>query len=196
MPLFQGADPTGLKPKKGLEKRHGVQEDPGTTKSHTEGGGPDELPVDFIEGQWFHGDIRVHRLGQRGVHVHFTLGAQQGARGQEGWGDGSQRTRRAYRRGARGQREQRKIGGPQGLPGKASAVKLFDLHLDAGGTAGLEEVQGLGQELVLPSTLVPASEAEEHLELRHPETHHHVLWRPEKLENPTLHRAVLPRHWG
>lgn len=90
------------------------------------------------------------------------------------------------------------VRGPQGLPGEASAVKLLDLHLDTGGAAGLEKVQGLGQELVLPSTLVPASKAEEHLELRHPETHHHVLWRTEKLENPdpSLHRPVLPRTLG
>ena len=139
-PLSQRANPTGRKPKKGLRKRQGGQEDPGTTKSHTEGGGPDELPIDFIEGQWFHGNVRMHRLGQRRVHVHFTLGAQQGTRGQEGRGDGSQRTGRAYRRGSMGQGEQGKIRGPQGLSGKASAVKLFDLHLDAGGTAGLEEV--------------------------------------------------------
>ena len=49
---------------------------------------------------------------------------------------------------------------------------------------------------MLPSTLVPASKAEEHLELRHPETHHHVLWRSEKLEDPTLHRPVLPKTLG
>ena len=49
---------------------------------------------------------------------------------------------------------------------------------------------------MLPSTLVPASKAEEHLELRHPETHHHVLWRSEKFEDPTLHRPVLPKTLG
>lgn len=74
-----------------------------------------------------------------------------------------------------GQRKQGEIRRPQGLPGKAPAIKFFDLHLDAGGAARLEEVQGLGQQLVFPPTLVPASEAEEHLELRHSETHHHVL---------------------
>lgn len=119
----------------------------------------------------------MHRLGQRRVHVYFTLWAQQGARGQKGGRDGSKGTRGAYRRRARGQREQGKIGRPQGLPGKTPAVKFFDLHLDTGGAARLEEVQGLGQQLVFPPTLVPASEAKEHLELRHSETHHHVLWR-------------------
>ena len=49
-PLFQCAEPTGQKAKNGLRKRQGGQEDPGTTKIHTEGGRPDELPVDFIEG--------------------------------------------------------------------------------------------------------------------------------------------------
>lgn len=165
------ADPTRVKPKR---KDSSLNPNP---VSHTKGGGPDELPVDFIEGQWFHGDIRVHRLGQRRVHVHLTLRAQQGARGQKGGRNGSKGARGAYRRGARGQREQGKIRRPQGLARKAPAVKFFDLHLDTGGTARLEEVQGLGQQLVFPPALVPASEAKEHLELRHSETHHHVLRR-------------------
>lgn len=171
-------------PDENLTEKKKVQPEPesrkrfrGTPVSHTEGGGPDELPIDFIERQWLHGDIGVHRLGQRRVHVHLTLRAQQGARGEEGGRHGGQGAWGAHRRGARRQGEQRQVGGAQGLPGKAPAVKFFDLHLDAGGTAGLEEVQGLGQEFVLPSTLVPAGEAKEHLELRHPETHHHVLGR-------------------
>lgn len=76
----QTSEPTRLKPQWGETKAAGTRVHKGTTASLTEGGGPDELPIDFIEGQRFHGDIGVHRLGQRRVQVHLPLRAQQGAR--------------------------------------------------------------------------------------------------------------------